>query len=336
YNFRTTTAFIPLIFILFLGITLVPAAPALAGPAEDMLALVNRERARAGLSPVTLCPQLTTAARVHVNDMIANDFFSHTGSDGSRSWDRIGRAGYQWRTTGENLAYEYGTASATNIFNMWMGSSGHRANILNSSVQHMGLYTGSVMEGSWRKHYWVQTFGASNTTCQNTVAPGVTVSPSQAVTMEENETINYTIRLTTPPSAPVTIRARTSSDACWVGGSPAVLNANNYNTGVTFRVKAVIDDIIEPDEACNLWTLDPQSSDPTYDALTMRDTPNRLITVRDNDEPRIVITPARRVNLSETGAQSQTYTVKLLARPTANVRFALRTSSNQCTLSTSQ
>jgi uncharacterized protein YkwD len=86
--------------------------------------------------------------------MAKNNYFSHTGRDGSSFVDRLSRAGYPKEgAAGENIAYGYGTAQA--VVNGWMNSDGHRRNILNCSAKSTGV--GLAYRGSTA--YWTQLFG---------------------------------------------------------------------------------------------------------------------------------------------------------------------------------
>ena len=120
--------------------------------AAQVIALVNDERSRAGVGPLTANSLLTAAASAHAEDMANNGFFSHTGSDGSSSADRATRAGYNWSTVGENIAS--GATTAAQVMEMWMNSSGHRANILNANFTEIGVAVDS--RGGL---LWVQVFG---------------------------------------------------------------------------------------------------------------------------------------------------------------------------------
>lgn len=118
---------------------------------ETVARLTNAERAAHGCPPVTLETRLTLAAQAHSEDMAINNFFSHTGSDGSSPGDRISRAGYNWRSYGENIAAGYTTPEA--VVTAWMDSPGHRANILTCGFDHLGI--GYVYAKSTRyQHYW--------------------------------------------------------------------------------------------------------------------------------------------------------------------------------------
>ncbi|MEU6214937.1 CAP domain-containing protein [Streptomyces sp. NPDC047023] len=125
-----------------------------SGPVEEVLSLVNQERAKAGCSAVSINAKLTTAAQKHSEDQAAHRNMSHTGSDGSDVGQRITRAGYQWSTYGENVAYGY--SSPAQVMSGWMNSSGHRANILNCNFKEIGI--GLAQPGN----YWTQVFGTGS------------------------------------------------------------------------------------------------------------------------------------------------------------------------------
>ncbi|MFH0245676.1 CAP domain-containing protein [Streptomyces sp. HK10] len=134
-----------------------PSAPSSPAPADDAAArvveLVNSERARAGCAPLKVNEKLTGAAQAHSQDMADHRNMSHTGSDGSGPGDRIERAGYEWRTYGENVAYGYRTPES--VMDGWMSSPGHKRNILNCSFEEIGV--GLAQPG----HYWTQAFGTA-------------------------------------------------------------------------------------------------------------------------------------------------------------------------------
>ncbi|MER5719098.1 CAP domain-containing protein [Streptomyces sp. NPDC002132] len=124
------------------------------GPEAQVLALVNKERASAGCSPVTANDQLTRAADDYSDVMASSGVMSHTGPDGSTMTSRVEAAGYQWSTLGENIAR--GQADAASVMESWMNSPGHRANILNCSFKELGVGVHFGDGGPW----WTQDFGA--------------------------------------------------------------------------------------------------------------------------------------------------------------------------------
>jgi uncharacterized protein YkwD len=127
-----------------------------ATAAQQVLGLVNAERAGAGCRPVRLDPRLTAAATKHSQEMAARDLVSHLSRDGSTFADRIRREGYP-APRSENVAAGAATAQAT--VRQWMDSPDHRANILDCTVRDMGVGVGSA-RGSTYGTYWTQDFGA--------------------------------------------------------------------------------------------------------------------------------------------------------------------------------
>ncbi|MER7910308.1 sigma-70 family RNA polymerase sigma factor [Streptomyces sp. NPDC096068] len=121
---------------------------------EQVIALVNAERAKEGCGAVTGNSLLAKAAQGHSDDMAARDFFDHTNPDGAGPGERVTATGYGWSTYGENIAM--GQQTAEQVMEAWMNSPGHRANILNCSFKELGvgLHTG---DGG---PYWTQVFGA--------------------------------------------------------------------------------------------------------------------------------------------------------------------------------
>ena len=100
--------------------------------------------------------KLADAAKAHSDDMLTNDFFSHTSSNGDEASDRIERQGYRWSTWGENIAWGYPDAAAAT--QALIDSPGHCRNIMNPSFKEIGV--GVATDGSQRSRiYWTQNFG---------------------------------------------------------------------------------------------------------------------------------------------------------------------------------
>jgi uncharacterized protein YkwD len=124
--------------------------PAQGGVEDEVVDLVNGERARAGCDPLTMDPKLAQAAQDHSTDMAERDYFDHTTPEGLTFADRIVNAGYP--TPGaENIAV--GQQNADQVMDGWMNSDGHRANILNCDLKSIGV--GLAEDGM----YWTQDFG---------------------------------------------------------------------------------------------------------------------------------------------------------------------------------
>ena len=91
----------------------------------------------AAAPPLSVSRKLDDAAADHARDMARRSFFDHRGADGSQPKDRVIRAGYQPRLTGENIAY--GPESAEEAVAGWLASPGHCANIMDPRFQHIGV-----------------------------------------------------------------------------------------------------------------------------------------------------------------------------------------------------
>lgn len=114
---------------------------------------MNVQRRNAGLSELHMSEKLMKGAMQRAAECAVN--YSHTRPDGRACKTILNDVGFQYKTTGENIAV--GFTSAADVMNGWMNSAGHRANILNSAFQAVGvgcfLHNGS--------YYWVQVFGSS-------------------------------------------------------------------------------------------------------------------------------------------------------------------------------
>jgi hypothetical protein len=138
---------------LFATVVLLSAALINAYDPVKMLCLVNQQRASNGLNPLGLSQQLENAAQQHSDDQARMRSMTHDGSDGSSPGDRVERAGYNWRSVAENVAYGYGDEEE--CMKEWMNSPGHRENILGRDYTHFGSavgYAGSTP-------YYTQDFG---------------------------------------------------------------------------------------------------------------------------------------------------------------------------------
>ncbi|MCD8239112.1 MAG: CAP domain-containing protein [Clostridiales bacterium] len=120
--------------------------------ANQILSLVNTERAAAGLSALTLDSSLTNAAMLKAQDMADNNYFSHTSPTYGTPFQMLQTLGISYKSAGENIAK--GQKSAEAVMTAWMNSEGHKANILSSSYGKLGV--GYVSQNGTT--YWVQIF----------------------------------------------------------------------------------------------------------------------------------------------------------------------------------
>lgn len=117
---------------------------------KQVVEIVNRYRAENGLKPLTLNTELSRVARLKSQDMKDKKYFSHTSPTYGSPFDMMKKFGISYRTAGENIAMGQRTPEA--VMTAWMNSSGHRANILNSTYTQIGV--GYVADGN----YWTQMF----------------------------------------------------------------------------------------------------------------------------------------------------------------------------------
>ena len=134
--------------------------------AARVLELVNAARGksrncgrhrRAAVPPLTLSRPLTEAASRHARDMARTGSFDHRGSDGSTPAERVSRAGYRWRATGENIAA--GQSNADVVVAAWLDSPGHCTNIMGPPFTEMGVAFALTPSGD-PALYWAQVFAA--------------------------------------------------------------------------------------------------------------------------------------------------------------------------------
>ena len=119
--------------------------------ARQVAELVNEERARNGLSPLTVHTGAEKAAAVRAREIQTS--FSHTRPNGSSFSTALTEAGASFAVSGENIAY--GQKTPAQVMEAWMNSAGHRANILNPSFRQIGVGYAESASGTG---YWTQLF----------------------------------------------------------------------------------------------------------------------------------------------------------------------------------
>jgi uncharacterized protein YkwD len=131
-----------------------------------ILDLVNQARAQprrcgdktfGAAAPVTWNERLAGVAHAHAADMADHDYFAHEGRDGSEPAERVTRAGYPYRATGENIAA--GQKGPEEAMAAWIKSPGHCANLMQPLFTEMGAGY-AVSARSRMGFYWAQEFGA--------------------------------------------------------------------------------------------------------------------------------------------------------------------------------
>ena len=133
---------------------------------QRVLDLVNQARATPrycgntafnAARPLRWNDSLAEASRLHAEDMARYNYFSHSGRDGSNPAQRVERAGYRYRATGENIAAGWQMKPEDAVAG-WIKSPGHCANLMNPAFTEMGVAF-AVDPRSEMGVYWTQTFG---------------------------------------------------------------------------------------------------------------------------------------------------------------------------------
>lgn len=115
---------------------------------QQVLEIVNSERAKAGLSPLSMDSNLSNMALVKAQDLINNNYFDHTSPDYGSPFDMMKKFQITYNAAGENIAK--GQPAPEQVMNDWMNSEGHRANILSSSFTHIGI---GFFKGAWVQEF---------------------------------------------------------------------------------------------------------------------------------------------------------------------------------------
>lgn len=150
-------------FIVFAAPLDAPGAGEADAVNARVLALVNEARAqkrRCGfrrfeaVAPLAHSATLQRAAAAHARDMAQRGVMDHAGADGSTPAGRATRAGYAWRTVGENVAT--GQSTPEQVVAEWLDSPRHCSNVMDGGFTEMGV----AVAGSATGVYWAQLFGS--------------------------------------------------------------------------------------------------------------------------------------------------------------------------------
>ncbi len=214
FKFRATAAVIVGVLLSLAGVS----GTASAATSTDVVAIVNSARADAGLGPLVQTAALDSVAQAWAAKMGATGTFAHSSLD----W-RASQLPAGWTSNGENIAYGFSTP--TQVMAAWMGSAGHRANILRSNFTTVGI--GYVPDGN----YWVQVFAGYEKTppygsfdsvvskagsTASITASGWTIDPSALTTP-----IDVHLYVTTPKGATSVV--------------PATANTSRPDVGTVYR-----------------------------------------------------------------------------------------------------
>lgn len=120
---------------------------------NQVIQLVNEQRAANGLKPLTANAQLTNTATLKSQDMAKLNYFDHTSPTYGSPFDMMKKYDISYRTAGENIAM--GQTTPAQVMQGWMNSPGHRANILNASFTQIGV---GIAKNAQGQLIWTQQF----------------------------------------------------------------------------------------------------------------------------------------------------------------------------------
>ena len=120
---------------------------------NEVIRLVNSERAKKGLPALKANWQVSRVARYKSQDMIDRNYFSHTSPTYGSPFRMLESFGISFSAAGENIAM--GLRTPSEVMRAWMESPGHRANILNPSYNEIGVGLAKSSRGIC---YWTQMF----------------------------------------------------------------------------------------------------------------------------------------------------------------------------------
>lgn len=118
---------------------------------KEVVDLVNAERAKEGLAPLTINTKVQAAAQVRAKE--CEQRFSHTRPNGTSFATALKEQNVSYRSAGENIAW--GQKTPKEVVTAWMNSSGHRANIMNAGFTTIGV---GYYENARGTDYWCQLF----------------------------------------------------------------------------------------------------------------------------------------------------------------------------------
>ncbi|KAG9307557.1 hypothetical protein G9A89_023122 [Geosiphon pyriformis] len=160
------------LFVTFFFVFAFVTSVVLASP-SSMLALVNNERAKNGLSALKISSQLNNCAQDHSNYQASINQMTHSDPAGEMG-DRITANGFTWSAAAENVAFGYTTENA--VMDGWMNSPGHRENIL-GSYTHFGM---GVNNNYWTQNFATPMGGSGGSSSETTSSDFTSSNPTSS------------------------------------------------------------------------------------------------------------------------------------------------------------
>jgi uncharacterized protein YkwD len=213
-----------------------PNAPDVSALEQTELGLLNKDRTDAGLVPVRADARLMAIARARSEDMVANDYFSHTQPDGRNVFDILTADHITWYNAGEIIAWNnYSLDLTAGVANsQWMGSAGHHAIIVSTTFNYVGV--GFAMDPATGKKLWTAVFmkGPDRTAAVAATSRSIGSWTATGTTATRTTRVNWSgydprLQVLTAGLRSFTVQIRTD------GGTWRTVYSSTTGTSWTFR-----------------------------------------------------------------------------------------------------
>lgn len=151
--------------------------PSISINSGDIIASTNEARANYNLVALRPNSRLDAAATEKARDMGTKNYFAHFSPTGVSPWFWMEKNNYRYAYAGENIAI--GFINASDTIQAWLNSPSHRANLLNTKYQEIGVATAEVEIEGMRGTLIVQMFGKPATAVAAKITPKPKVIPTQ-------------------------------------------------------------------------------------------------------------------------------------------------------------
>lgn len=207
---RRTASAVALVFAITSVFGLAAPSPATAwssgtfsaGSENQLVALTNQARAAAGRKALKVDSTLRSIARWRSKDMIERKYFSHDIPGRGRVFDVMSDKGYCYNVAGENIGWNNASdgGATQKIQNMFMGSSGHRANIVGKDWDVIGI---GAYKGANGKKMWTVIFADRCGSTKPKPKPNPPAKPKPTVHPVQRATPKPTKKPTPKPTVAV-------------------------------------------------------------------------------------------------------------------------------------
>jgi hypothetical protein len=209
---------------------------------NTLVELLNSERIKRGLSPLSENQKLIQSAYLKAKDILEKDYFSHWNPEGLSPWYWFKVSGYNYQFAGENLAI--GFLESSEVHKAWMNSPTHRQNILNPNYTEVGI---AVLKGEFNGnevYVVVQHFGKpkevsfakTETLPKKTTPPSTPTVETEKITISGTETI-ATSQATVSVKEKVLSQEKETSTILIVQGEPSFFQKTSFFLTKFFATK---------------------------------------------------------------------------------------------------